>query len=85
MEKWSLDSADILVLGNHRTQAHPGGRIRELEVVVTHRPTGISIKRTASWARYTRKDAQRFKEAVVAEVTPLLEDMVAKLLKIPGR
>jgi hypothetical protein len=57
---------------------------RELTLCLVHRPTGITVQKTAV-GPFTRKQAKEARARLYAELFPLLENEVATVLRIPGR
>jgi hypothetical protein len=57
---------------------------RELTLRLVHLPTGITVEKTAV-GPFTRKQAKEARAQLYAELFPLLENEVARALRIPGR
>jgi hypothetical protein len=57
---------------------------RELTVHLVHLPTGITVEKKAV-GPFTRKQAREARARLYTELFPLLEDKVARALRIPGR
>ena len=66
------------------TRHHGTPARRELTLHLTHLPTGITVEKTA-FGPFTRKQASEARARLYAELFPLLENKVAKALRIPGR
>jgi hypothetical protein len=90
---WKLDPAEVgwgttgsssapFTKGPTRHGGTPARR--ELTLILTHRPTGISVERKAV-GPFTRKQAKEAKARLWAELFPVLESKVAAALRIPGR
>jgi len=58
---------------------------RELTVSLVHLPTGITTVEKKAIGPFTRKQAREARARLYAELFPLLENEVARALRIPGR
>jgi hypothetical protein len=91
---WKLDPADVAwgttgfssAAGVTKGPTRHGGTParREMSLRLVHRPTGVSVERHVV-GPFTRKQAQQTKARLWDELFPLLEERVARHLRIPGR
>lgn len=86
MTKWALDPDDISVSWRGLTiGGDPEVRLREFELTVTHRPTGLSVTKAAPRNHYSRKQGAKTRGQLEKDATAELEELVAKHLRVPGR
>jgi hypothetical protein len=58
---------------------------RELTLRLVHIPTGITTVEKTVVGPFTRKQRRQAEARLYAELFPILEDKVARTLRIPGR
>jgi len=91
-EKWHLNPEEVTEF----VTGHSGGFNRkklrysrnssetELKIELTHEPTGIKVSKVIK-GYYSRNQVKKLKETYYIELFALLEEKVAKHLRIPGR
>ena len=58
---------------------------RELTIRLVHLPTGITTEEKTAVGPFTRKQRTEAEARLYAELFPVLEEKVARALRIPGR
>jgi hypothetical protein len=92
---WKLDPREVGEEGRGYSNASGFGKgptrhrgtpaRRELTIRLVHLPTGITTAEKTAVGPFTRKQAREAQARLYAELFPLLEDMVGRALRIPGR
>jgi hypothetical protein len=59
--------------------------LRELTLRLVHLPTGITTAEETAVGPFTRKQKREAEARLYADLFPVLEDKVARALRIPGR
>jgi hypothetical protein len=55
------------------------------EVILRHRPTSIEVKALIPRREYSDRELKEVRRRLAQELWPILEDKVARHLRIPGR
>ena len=70
---------------SNRSRKSRASDLRDITVRLKHLPTGVIVERYIAEGFYTKKEVRRQKIKMAKELFVLLEDKVAKKLRIPGR
>lgn len=93
-KQWRLDPADVSVARDWHRRGGRSGRISRTSraattqtgrVVLTHRPTGISVEGSTPEVQLTRKKMTALMNTLIAELTVELETKIAQQYRLPGR
>ncbi len=92
-EKWKLDPAEVVVLADsgssgrrkHATKAGRATCITHSCVRLVHIPTGIEVSEEIPHGNYSRNEMKLRKQSLSVKLLPVLENVVAKHLKVSGR
>lgn len=93
-DKWGIPSEDVLISGGASgvRKRNPGkhscwhpGMVWEGEVVLRHRPTTIEVKAPIPKGEYSDRQLKEIRAKLTGLLWPILEDKVARHLRIAGR
>ena len=90
---WNLNPDEVAISSGtvrkgHRGKLSKSGRkveSRELELTLTHQPTGIKVSGAIQSGNYSRKELSKLKQELEARLFSDLEKKIAKFYKIPGQ
>jgi hypothetical protein len=67
------------------TRASRAEDTRSAVVRMTHVPTGLEVEGEIPSGNYSREEMRKRRDVLIAELWPVLEQNVARHLRIPGR
>lgn len=90
--RWKLNPEDVLrvggggamSMGKNKTRARYN-QLRYEEVVLFHKPTGVSISGNTGRHRKSKTEWKKTYDDLCSKLMKELEEKVARHLKIPGR
>ena len=88
---WTLDPSEVAESGSFSHACQGKARHSRAEdlsgytMVLKHVPTGLQVTGEIEYGHYSKQDMRRRKSQLYKVLFQLLENLVAKKLRVPGR
>jgi hypothetical protein len=92
MSTFKLDPAEVSYTGSSTHRGHRkkmrcsrAMMLSGAEIVLQHRPTGVEVRGALPTGHYSRKEMRQLQQQLYEELYTVLEQAVARILRIPGQ